>query len=250
LHTSSEPFQEEENLYDLVWRAHQVAMKRIFGTKKEKAPPPTIEDASGKLTTRGDTLDEKIRKLEEQLVKHRETIKRARPGPAQEAAKRRALGVLKQKKLLEGQRDQLYNQQFNMEQTSFALESMKDSVQQVKAMKAANKELKQAFGAKELNISSIDKLHDDMADMMDMHNEIQDVLGQSFALPDDIDEDDLMGELDALEDELGAELESGSRAGVPSYLQESTELPEAPTTQPQHAEAADAFGLPAVPQRT
>jgi len=38
-------------------------------------------------------IDEKIRKLEEQLVKHRETIKKARPGPAQDAAKRRALGV-------------------------------------------------------------------------------------------------------------------------------------------------------------
>lgn len=74
--------------------------------------------------------------------------------------------VLKQKRMLEGQRDQLYNQQFNMEQTSFALESMKDSVNQVKAMKAANTELKKAFGQKELNISSIDKLHDDMADMM------------------------------------------------------------------------------------
>jgi hypothetical protein len=74
--------------------------------------------------------------------------------------------VLKQKKMLEGQRDQLYNQQFNMEQTSFALESMKDSVTQVRAMKAANHELKQAFGHKELNLSSIDKLHDDMSDMM------------------------------------------------------------------------------------
>ena len=74
--------------------------------------------------------------------------------------------VLKQKKMLEGQRDQLYNQQFNMEQTAFALESMKDSVAQVKAMKGANKELKQAFNSKELNITSIDKLHDDMADMM------------------------------------------------------------------------------------
>ena len=145
-------------------------------------------------------LDEKIRKLDEQLVKHKDTIKRARPGPAQEAAKRRALGVrlltllkaaspklslhcrlchhatgphiclcaqvLKQKKMLEAQRDQLYNQQYNMEQTSFALESMKDSVAQVKAMKNANKELKQAFNSKELNITSIDKLHDDMADMM------------------------------------------------------------------------------------
>ena len=38
-------------------------------------------------------LDEKLKKLDEQLVKHREVIKRTRPGPAQEAAKRRALNV-------------------------------------------------------------------------------------------------------------------------------------------------------------
>lgn len=52
-----------------------------------------------------------------------------------------------------------------------------------------------------------------------MHNEIQDVLGQSFAIPDGLDEDDLMEELDALDDEMAAELDSGGRAGVPSYLQ-------------------------------
>jgi hypothetical protein len=55
--------------------------------------------------------------------------------------------------------------------------------------------------------------------VQEMHNEIQDVLGQSFALPDGLDEDDLMEELDALDDEMAAELESGGRAGVPSYLQ-------------------------------
>ena len=52
-----------------------------------------------------------------------------------------------------------------------------------------------------------------------MHNEIQDVLGQSFGLPEDLDEDDLMGELDALDDEMAQELDVGGRAGIPSYLQ-------------------------------
>ena len=37
-------------------------------------------------------LDEKIRKLDEQLLKHKDTIQKTR-GPAQEAAKRRALVV-------------------------------------------------------------------------------------------------------------------------------------------------------------
>ncbi len=52
-----------------------------------------------------------------------------------------------------------------------------------------------------------------------MHNELQDVMGQSFGVPDDIDEDDLMGELDALEDELAQEAENPTASGVPSYLQ-------------------------------
>lgn len=79
--------------------------------------------------------------------------------PLQEAAKQRALRVLKQKKLYacaaalacalcllhsplpppvcavlryEGQRDQLYQQQFNVEQTNFALASVQDTKVQVR----------------------------------------------------------------------------------------------------------------------
>lgn len=74
--------------------------------------------------------------------------------------------VLKQKRLYENQREQLYNQQFNMEQTSFAMESIKDTAQTVQAMKAAGAELKSAFKKQDLNIDSIEKIHDEMADLM------------------------------------------------------------------------------------
>ncbi len=60
-----------------------------------------------------------------------------------------------------------------------------------------------------------------------MHNDIQEALGQNYALPEDVDEDDLMGELDALEDELSSE--PASTASVPSYLQVSS---SAQTTGP------------------
>jgi charged multivesicular body protein 5 len=59
-------------------------------------------------------VDEKLKKLDAELVKHRAMIKNARPGPAQEAAKRRAIMVLKQKRQYEGQREQLYSQQMNL----------------------------------------------------------------------------------------------------------------------------------------
>lgn len=54
--------------------------------------------------------------------------------------------------------------------------------------------------------------------LQDMHQDIQDVLGQNFGIPDDIDEDELMEELDALEDDLAADTEANAD-GVPSYLQ-------------------------------
>ncbi len=53
-----------------------------------------------------------------------------------------------------------------------------------------------------------------------MHNELQDVMGQSFGVPEDVDEEELMGELDALEDELAMEAERPAGAGgVPAYMQ-------------------------------
>ena len=42
--------------------------------------------------------------------------------------------MLKQKRLYEGQRDQLYNQQFNVEQTSFMMDNVQDSVQTVQVL--------------------------------------------------------------------------------------------------------------------
>jgi len=195
-------------------------------------------------------LDEKLRKLDEQLIKHREAIRKCRPGPAQEAAKRRALNVLKQKRLYEAQRDQLYNQQYNVEQTAFVMENVQDSVQTVQAMKAASKGLRSAFKRNELNISGIEQLQDDMADLMDMHNDIQDVLGQNYGVPDDIDEEDLMGELDALEADMAHETEHTAESGLPAYLQE-VDLPQLPSSnEPQAALGEEAYGsMPAVPQR-
>lgn len=225
-------------------------MKRIFGQPKEKAPTPSLTDTTTRLTSRGDTLDGKLRELDEQLMKHREAIKRCRPGPAKDAATRRALNVLKQKRLYETQRDQIYNQQFNVEQTAFVMENVQDSVHTVQAMKAAGKELRTAFKRNELDIAGIEQLQDDMADLMDMHNDIQDVLGQSYGVPDDIDESELMGELDALEMDMAQESEYGATSGVPSYLQE-VDLPDLPPPSQVPIAEGDMYGsMPAVPQRS
>ncbi|KAJ6834339.1 charged multivesicular body protein 5-like isoform X2 [Iris pallida] len=232
-------------------------MRRVFGAKKNKEPPPTIQDATDRISQRGDTVDEKIKKLDVELARYRDQIKKTRPGPAQEAVKARAMRVLKQKKMYEGQRDMLYNQTFNLDQVAFAAEGIKDAQQTMSALKSANKDLKGMM--KTVKIEDIDSMQDEMMDLMDVSNEIQESLGRTYNVPDDIDEEDLMGELDALEADMGMETESDA---VPSYLQPDREsdldaelnLPAAPIgnaatpANRQNAQMEDEFGLPAVPR--
>ncbi|URE10580.1 Charged multivesicular body protein [Musa troglodytarum] len=131
-------------------------MKRVFGAKKNKEPPPTIQEATDRINKRGETVDEKIKKLDAELARYKEQIKKTRPGPAQEAVKARAMRVLKQKRMYEGQRDMMYNQTFNLDQVAFATEGLKDAQQTMSALKSANKELKGMM--KTVNISDIDSL--------------------------------------------------------------------------------------------
>ncbi|KAL6518227.1 hypothetical protein OROMI_033928 [Orobanche minor] len=207
------------------------------------------------INKRGDNVEDKIKKLDAELARYREQIKKTRPGPAQEAVKARAMRVLKQKRMYEGQRDMLYNQTFNLDQVAFAAEGIKDAQQTMSALKSANKELKGMM--KTVKIQEIDNLQDEMMDLMDVSNEIQESLGRSYNVPDDIDEDDLMGELDALEADMEFETEGD---GVPSYLQPDKEpdleaelnLPSAPSGHAPagraNVQAEDELGLPAVPR--
>lgn len=229
-------------------------MRRVFGSKKNQEPPPTVQEATDRISKRGETVDEKIKKLDSELARYKDQIKRTRPGPAQEALKARAMRVLKQRRMYEGQRDMLYNQTYNLDQVAFASEGLKDAQQTMTALKTANKELKGMM--KTVKIQDIDSMQDDMMELMDVSSEIQESLGRSYNVPDDIDEEELMGELDALEADMGTE----SEYSVPSYLQPDTEpvqdaelnLPAAPvghaSGRNNNVQTEDEFGLPAVPR--
>ena len=54
-------------------------------------------------------------------------MSKMRDGPAKNAVKQKALRVLKQKKQYEAQSENLRNQAFNMEQTNYATQSLKDT---------------------------------------------------------------------------------------------------------------------------
>ena len=81
-------------------------------------------------------------------------MSKMRDGPAKNAVKQKALRVLKQKKQYESQSENLRNQAFNMEQTNYATQSLKDTKTTVNAMKLGVKEMKKEF--KNVNIDQIE----------------------------------------------------------------------------------------------
>jgi hypothetical protein len=112
-------------LYRMQQLLHAPPSSSPLAARALKPPSPPS------LPPRPPRIDEQIKQCDEKLMAFREQLKKTRPGPAQDALKRRAMTVLKQKKMFEGQRETLYNQQFNMEQTRFTVESIQDTVQTV-----------------------------------------------------------------------------------------------------------------------
>lgn len=221
-------------------------MNRVFGKKKAPGPPaPGLDQVSGNMGSRLGDIETKIGKLETELRGYREKLKSTKSPAVKKNLQKRAVDVLKRKRMYETQRDNIAAQQFNIDQAAFGIESAKASIDTVAAMKAANAELKKTV-QKELDLDGIEDLTDDMAEMMEEFNEINEALGRNFSTPDELDETDLEAELDLLGDEL-EELEDEADA-TPSYLAE--QLPSQPTSTPQQQnkisnERLDEFGLPA-----
>jgi len=213
-------------------------MRRIFGSSQPKAPPPNLNDAISTIEGRAESVDKKIQKLDAELIQLKDQMKRMRDGPSKNLVKQKALRILKQKRMYEGQKDQLDQQTFNMEQSNFAIQGMKDNQITVAAMKDGLKTMQREY--KKLDINKIDKMQDDMEDMLDMNNDIQEALSRQYDTPD-IDEADLEAELDALGDELQADTDT-------SFLDEA--LKPIPTREPGAKDTeidVDEFGLPKVP---
>jgi len=203
-------------------------MKRLFGMGKPtvEAPKPTLGDASKRLEERGNTLDAKIKGFDEKLAKLAQDIKKTR-GPAQQRLKQQALQILQQKKAYEGQRNQIGKQQFTVDQIQFTTETMQDTKLQVQAMRDASKGLQQEF--KSMKMGDIDKLTDELQGLMEDANDIQEVLAQQFGVPEDLDEDDLAAELDALAAQMETEGDASYLdAALKSNMTPSTSLPARP----------------------
>ena len=164
-----------------------------------------------------------------------------RDGPGKSAIKSKALKILQRRKMYESQRDQLQQQSWNMEQADMMTSNLKNVMTTVDAMKTTNKTLKQQYG--KINIDKIEKMQDEMADLMEVGNEIQESLGRAYDVPEDVDEAELDAELEALGEEAEFEREMGGAVGemdVPGFMRD--EVPTFVDAPPDVGKVKEAAG--------
>jgi len=189
-------------------------MNRLFGAKNN-TPKPTLNSAISNVDARIESIDVKLAKLTSELTTYQQRLARMRDGPGKTALKQKALKVLQQRKQYEAQKDQLQQQSWNMEQAGMMQDNLKNTMATVDAMKTTQKELKKQYG--KVDIDKIERMQDEMADLMEIGNDIQESISRSYEVPEDVDEAELDAELEA----LGEEEEE-----MPSYLREAAGPPE------------------------
>ncbi|KAG6821529.1 hypothetical protein H0H93_000038 [Arthromyces matolae] len=191
-------------------------MNRFFGSSAPKNPKPSLQDAITSTDARIGTIEVKVRKLDAELARYKEQLSKLRNGPGKDAVQQRALRTLRQKKLYEGQIAQLAQQSFNMESAAMTTDNLRNTMATFDAMQTANKELRKQYG--KIDIDKIENMQFEMEELLEQANEVQETLGRSYAVPDELDEADLEAELDALALE---EEEEGS-----SYLADLNKVPD------------------------
>ena len=137
-----------------------------------------------------------------------------RDGPGKTAIKQKALKVLQRRKMYESQRDQLEQQSWNLSQAGMMQDNLKNTMTTVEVMKTTNKELRKQYG--KIDIDKIERMNDEMADLMDVGRDIQESISRSYDVPEDVDEAELDAELEALGEEV--EMEGLGMEGTPAFM--------------------------------
>lgn len=118
-------------------------------------------------------------------------------------------------------------------------DNLKNVMTTVDAMKTTNKALKQQYG--KIDIDKIERMQDEMQDLMDVGNEINESISRAYEVPDDVDEAELDAELEALGEETAWEQENG--IGEPGFLQEEVSgVPQFVDEPPEAGKVKEAAG--------
>lgn len=198
-------------------------------------PVPNAPQVDSRISS----IDIKLAALTSELTTYQSKISKMRDGPGKTALKQKALKVLQRRKQYEAQRDQLSQQSWNMEQAGMMQDNLKNTMTTVDAMKTTTKALKKQYG--KIDVDQIERVQDEMADLMDVGNEIQESISRAYDVPEDVDEAELDAELEALGEESMFESSMGESA-VPSFMQDEVSPPQFIDEPPEQAKVKEPAG--------
>lgn len=193
-------------------------LKRIFGNgKNDKAP--TSSEAIQRLIE----VEEMLNKKSEFLEKKIETqINIAKSNGTKN--KRAALKALKTKRNFEKQLQQIDGTLTTIEYQRESLQNASANTEVFNVLRVANQALQGIH--KQLDVDEVHRIMDEATEQRELSDEISDLISNSENFGGQIiDEDELLEELEALEQE---ELNAKLNEIVPSY----GELPSVPSTEP------------------
>ncbi len=193
---------------------HQRNIERTSGACIVRSSSLTATQVDSRI----ESIDVKLAKLTAELSTYQQRLGRMRDGPGKSAIKQKAIKILQQRKMYESQKDQLQQQSWNMEQAGMMQDNLKNTMATVDAMKTTQKELKRQYG--KVDIDKIDRLQDEMAELMEVGNDIQESISRSYDVPEDVDEAEALG------DDVEIHGEGLGEDAMPGFLTESAGPPQ------------------------
>ncbi|KAG2447772.1 hypothetical protein HYH02_007229 [Chlamydomonas schloesseri] len=211
--------------------------KKLFGQKPgaASAVPATSANAANKtisaiqnLTEHEESLEKRKALLEKRMDAELEKAKEF----TRQKKKPQALQCLKKKKLLENEIANLDNMIMRVNEQRMMLEGQRTTTEVVSSMHTAALAAKDNMKA--MKIENVDKVLDEINETTDQMRQLNEVFANPLGLGNDLDEDELLGELEEMEaSELDKELLEPAPVPATKVPGAAEKMPSVPTKQKQ-----------------
>ncbi|VWU51394.1 vacuolar-sorting protein SNF7, putative [Hepatocystis sp. ex Piliocolobus tephrosceles] len=193
---------------------------KFFKKKKGK----TLDEAHEHLGKSLKGIDENIDRYNKELnvIKQKiEEEKNKKPVNQYviESLRKKAAILIKRKKVYEDNKDNTLGIQFNIDQVKFASDNIKMSIDTCETLKNSAKVLKKNM--KKVNINKMEKLQDDLFDIIEDTKEISEILSSSYNIPEEMNEHEIDAELSLIEDTIMDE--EAVEEDITSYIKKEDE---------------------------
>ncbi|CAL8072898.1 unnamed protein product [Orchesella dallaii] len=221
-------------------------MKRLVGlpnkTPKTAANKnKNINDIVKSTDEKATEIDRKIEHCDAELRKINAQMRNSVSGVSKRSLQEKARGILMRKKRFELQAEQLRDKSFNMDSLAMTITAAEDASTIATVMQKGAKQLKKQL--KKIDVDAIEQTQDELADLIELTDDVQSAISKNYDIPEDIDDDELNSQLELLGDEIVAD---NDPSYIDAVLQPSTN-PSATRSSSKHRHGGGGNGPGAGP---